>query len=96
MLCSDRDTAEESPDNVEITNAPNCDIGFTGEPIRCESGFVLEGVEFFERYVTAGGIDWHVVQAGNLDAPEILFIYGVPESWYDWHQQMIDLSRDRL
>jgi pimeloyl-ACP methyl ester carboxylesterase len=88
------DTAEEGPDNVEISNTPNCETGFTGEPIRCEPGFLLEGVEFFERYVTADGIDWHVVEAGDLDAPTILFIHGVPESWYDWHQQMIDLSSD--
>jgi pimeloyl-ACP methyl ester carboxylesterase len=83
--------------NDETSNTPltqSCDVGLTGEPIQCEPDFILGGITFSERYVTAGGIDWHVVEAGNLDAPIIFFVHGVPESWYDWHQQMIDLAPD--
>lgn len=42
----------------------------------------------------AGGIEWHVVEAGDLGAPVILFVHGVPESWYDWHRQMTALAAD--
>jgi pimeloyl-ACP methyl ester carboxylesterase len=85
---------EEALTTTEPPIALSCDQGLTNEPIRCEPGFMLAGVEFSERYVTAGDIEWHVVEAGDVAAPTILFLHGVPESWYDWHRQMIDLASD--
>lgn len=36
----------------------------------------------FDRVV--GGVNWHYVQAGNPNGTAILFLHGLPESWYTW------------
>ncbi len=40
----------------------------------------------------AGTIRWHYVEAG--EGEPVVFLHGLPDSWYMWHRQMDDLSRD--
>jgi len=53
----------------------------------------IGNVEFRHHLTDAGGLRWHWVDAGNGEP--ILFIHGLPESWYSWHHQMIDLAASR-
>ncbi len=41
----------------------------------------------------SGTIRWHYVEAG--DGEPVVFLHGLPDSWYMWHRQMDDLARDR-
>jgi pimeloyl-ACP methyl ester carboxylesterase len=41
--------------------------------------------------VTANGIRFHVVEAG--EGPLLLLLHGFPEFWYSWRHQIPDLSR---
>lgn len=41
--------------------------------------------------VTVDGLAWHYVEAG--DGEPVVFIHGLPESWYSWHNQ-IDALKD--
>ena len=54
----------------------------------------LDGVTFTHHFVTAPGdcetVDWHYVEAGSGEA--IVFLHGIPDSWYQWHHQMSALS----
>lgn len=55
---------------------------------------VLDGVTFTHRFVDAPGdgevVRWHYVEAGSGET--ILFLHGIPDSWYQWHHQMAALS----
>ncbi len=31
------------------------------------------------------GIRWHYIDQGAPDGPVILFMHGLPEGWYSWH-----------
>ncbi len=42
------------------------------------------------RRVLAAGLTWHYIEAGE-GAP-IVFLHGLPESWYSWHYQLEALS----
>lgn len=54
----------------------------------------LDGVTFAHHFVEAPGdydmISWHYVEAGVGEA--IVFLHGIPDSWYQWHHQMAALS----
>jgi epoxide hydrolase 4 len=39
---------------------------------------------YTHRYVEAGGVRWHYVEAGNPAGPVVLLLHGLPESWYSW------------
>jgi pimeloyl-ACP methyl ester carboxylesterase len=56
---------------------------------------ILDGVEFTHRFVDAPGdsefIRWHYVEAGSGEP--IVFLHGIPDSWYQWHHQMASLSK---
>lgn len=57
---------------------------------------VLDGVTFAHHFVEAPGdyekIRWHYVEAGPSDSEIILFLHGIPDSWFQWHHQMSALS----
>jgi pimeloyl-ACP methyl ester carboxylesterase len=57
----------------------------------------LDGVTFTHHFVTAPGdydtLTWHYVTAGPSDAEPIVFLHGIPDSWYQWHHQMAELSK---
>lgn len=48
------------------------------------------------RFVDAPGdgrlVRWHLVEAGGGEP--VVFLHGLPESWYMWHRQIEDLARD--
>jgi pimeloyl-ACP methyl ester carboxylesterase len=53
---------------------------------------VLDGVTFTHHFVSAPGdyetIRWHYVTTGPSTAEAILFLHGIPDSWFQWHHQM--------
>ncbi|KAJ4289110.1 hypothetical protein N0V90_011452 [Kalmusia sp. IMI 367209] len=57
---------------------------------------ILEGVEFMHHVTMAPGdyetIKWHYVTAGSPAAEPIVFLHGIPDSWFQWHYQMAKLS----
>lgn len=53
----------------------------------------IGGVDFRHHLTDAAGLRWHWVDAGEGDA--VVFVHGLPESWYSWHLQMIDLAAHR-
>ena len=54
----------------------------------------LHGVTFTHRLVSAPAdyesIEWHYVECG--EGEPIVFLHGLPDSWYQWHHQMAALS----
>ncbi|KAI1269811.1 alpha/beta hydrolase [Xylariaceae sp. FL1019] len=59
---------------------------------------IIKGITFTHHFVTAPGdyehIRWHYVTCGRRDGLPIVFLHGVPDSWYQWHSQMAALSVD--
>ena len=55
---------------------------------------VLDGVTFTHHFVDAPGdeetIRFHYVEAGQGEP--IVFLHGIPDSWFQWHHQMAALS----
>jgi pimeloyl-ACP methyl ester carboxylesterase len=55
---------------------------------------IINGVAFTHRFVTAPGdaefLTWHYVEAGAGEP--IVFLHGIPDSWYQWHPQMAALA----
>jgi pimeloyl-ACP methyl ester carboxylesterase len=41
---------------------------------------------FTHKYVAAGGVNWHYVEAGKVDGLTVLLLHGLPESWYSWNK----------
>lgn len=37
-------------------------------------------------YKTAGGVNWHYIEAGNPDGEVILLVHGLPEGYYSWEK----------
>lgn len=46
------------------------------------------------RSVAVNGVDLHYAHAG--DGPLILFLHGFPQNWYQFRNQLAELSRDHL
>jgi len=44
------------------------------------------------KFVEAGGVQWHYVEAGAGEA--VVFLHGLPESWFSWHHQIDEVSRE--
>lgn len=55
---------------------------------------VIDGVTFTHHFVDAPGdydvIRWHYAEAGSGEP--IVFLHGIPDSWYQWHPQMVALA----
>lgn len=53
---------------------------------------ILDGTVFTHHHVDAPGDDdtvhWHYVECGPEDGEVILFLHGIPSSWYQWYHQM--------
>jgi pimeloyl-ACP methyl ester carboxylesterase len=49
----------------------------------------LNGVSGVHRFVDAPGdgdtVRWHYVEFGPATAPVVVFLHGVPDSWWQWH-----------
>jgi pimeloyl-ACP methyl ester carboxylesterase len=56
---------------------------------------VFDGVRFTHRFVDAPGdaetLNWHYVETGD-QGETIVFLHGIPDSWYQWVHQMSALS----
>lgn len=50
------------------------------------------GVEATHWFVDADDVTWHLVTAGDPQNVPVIFLHGLPESWYGFHQQMAGLS----
>ena len=48
------------------------------------------------RFVKAPGdsetVTWHYVEAGDPSNPTVVFLHGVPDSWWQWHYALEHLS----
>jgi len=55
---------------------------------------VLDGVAFTHHFVDAPGdhetVRFHYVEAGSGEP--VVFLHGLPDSWYQWHHQMAALA----
>lgn len=50
----------------------------------------ISGIE--HRTIHVNGINMHIAEKGDKEAPVVLFIHGFPDLWYSWRQQIFDLS----
>ncbi|MGW7824534.1 alpha/beta fold hydrolase [Streptomyces puniciscabiei] len=52
----------------------------------------LGGVSVVHRFVDAPGdswqIRWHLVECGPADGETVVFLHGVPDSWWQWHHAL--------
>ncbi|KIX08691.1 uncharacterized protein Z518_03348 [Rhinocladiella mackenziei CBS 650.93] len=59
---------------------------------------VIEGETFTHHFVFGPGdgevIRWHYVEAGPKEGEAIVFLHGIPDSWYQWHLQMASLASE--
>lgn len=57
---------------------------------------VLAGTEFTHRFVDAPGdgetVRWHYVESGPAHGDPVIFLHGVPDSWFQWHAVMAAVS----
>jgi pimeloyl-ACP methyl ester carboxylesterase len=57
------------------------------------------GTKVTHRFVDGPGdsetVRWHFIEAGPKDAPILVFLHGIPDSWYLWHHQVNDFAADR-
>ncbi|PJE14077.1 alpha/beta fold hydrolase [Mycobacterium sp.] len=59
----------------------------------------LDGVTFTHRFVDVDGRDgeivrFHYVEAGTASGEPVVFLHGLPDSWYQWHHQMAAFAGD--
>ena len=58
---------------------------------------VIGGVKFTHHFVESSGdydlIKWHYVEAGPKDGEAIVFLHGIPDSWYQFHPQMVAFAK---
>jgi len=58
---------------------------------------VLDGVTFTHHFVDGPGdeetVSWHYVETGGAGEETIVFLHGIPDSWFQWHHQMSALSK---
>ncbi|GAB3561594.1 alpha/beta fold hydrolase [Amycolatopsis endophytica] len=57
---------------------------------------VLAGTAFTHHFTDAPGdgetVRWHYVESGPADAEPVIFLHGVPDSWFQWHLVMAAIS----
>jgi pimeloyl-ACP methyl ester carboxylesterase len=53
---------------------------------------VIDGITFTHHFVDAPGdyetVRWHYAECGKSDGEVIVFLHGIPDSWYQWCHQM--------
>lgn len=58
---------------------------------------VIDGVTFTHHLVDSPGdydvIRWHYVEAGTSNGEIILFLHGIPDSWYQFYPQMVAFAK---
>lgn len=82
------DKIAERLKHFEYVSARDPDVGGETE--------IIDGVIFTHHFVEAPGdydaVRWHYVECGPADAEVILFLHGIPDSWFQWCHQMSALS----
>jgi pimeloyl-ACP methyl ester carboxylesterase len=48
------------------------------------------GAQLSHHFAEAAGLTWHYVEAG--EGEPVVFLHGLPESWYSWHYQLEALA----
>jgi pimeloyl-ACP methyl ester carboxylesterase len=68
-------------------------------PVRTNTDGELERLgdaALVHRFIAAPGdsetVTWHYVEAGDPSAPAVVFLHGVPDSWWQWHYALELLS----
>lgn len=63
-----------------------------------ETEVLPSGATVTHRFVEGPGdqetVGWHFVEAGPAQAPRVVFLHGIPDSWYLWHHQVSALCSD--
>lgn len=58
---------------------------------------VLDDVTFSHHFVNSPGdhetVKFHYVEAGPASGEAVVFLHGIPDSWYQWHHQMAALAK---
>lgn len=58
---------------------------------------VLDGIEFTHHFVETPGdyefVKFHYVTAGPSSGEAIVFLHGIPDSWFQWYHQMAVLAK---
>ncbi|KAJ9602811.1 hypothetical protein H2200_012591 [Cladophialophora chaetospira] len=58
---------------------------------------VIEGETFTHHFILGPGdgdvVRWHYVEAGPSTGEVVVFLHGMPDSWYLWHMQMAGLAK---
>jgi pimeloyl-ACP methyl ester carboxylesterase len=90
--------AHEGPPREELVARVAAFAGVQPRPEDADGDVeVLDGVEMTHRFAEAPGdselLRWHYVEAGRRDGEPVVFLHGLPESWFMWHGQMAALSR---
>ena len=57
-----------------------------------EESVVLVDGAWTHRSVTAGGLRFHIAEAGPVDGPLVLLLHGFPEFWWSWRSQLVALG----
>ena len=61
---------------------------------------VLDGVTFTHHFASTVGdyeqVQWHYVSCGEPSNKAMVFLHGIPDSWYQWHHQMAALSATKF
>ena len=57
----------------------------------------LDNVSFTHHFVDGPGdydtVTWHYVTTGKIENEAIVFLHGIPDSWFMWHHQMAALAQ---
>ncbi len=54
-------------------------------------GLMPRELKVEHKFVEAGGVKWHYVEAG--EGEPVVFLHGLPESWFSWHYQIDEVSK---
>ncbi|MEM8892185.1 MAG: alpha/beta hydrolase [Bacteroidota bacterium] len=49
----------------------------------------MKNSQLHQRHIPTNGLTYFIKEAGNKDAPLVLFLHGFPDSWYSWRHQLI-------
>lgn len=55
---------------------------------------IIKGSVVTHHFAEAAGLKWHYIEAGDPTNDTIVFVHGVPDSWYGWSNQIPALADD--
>jgi pimeloyl-ACP methyl ester carboxylesterase len=85
------------PDEAKVTERVAAFADVESRPADADGDTeVLGGVTFTHHFVDAPAdhetLRWHYVEAGEGEV--VVFLHGIPDSWFQWHHQMAALASD--